>query len=374
MEKKSIARVAVFTGGDLISRTRAREELMAAIRTQHGEITEERFNPADETIDSFLERAMTPSLFQEVRVFSIRHVNALPAAAVDSLSSVLRYELPDVYLLLEFDENLRRKDAGASVLKKLKIAELVKKDPEGYVLHAYESPPDYKIADWLTQQTPHFFGRRISRDHAQALVDMVGTDLGTVYSELQKIDIHLPPRETITREDIEEIIGASRSRTPFELATALGEKNFPMALEIIDSLFATTFYAPPAIAILFRHFWALKRIRAFGRENAGLMRRYLGRGIKYQEKNEMARQIGIAAGVLGPRDSAGKAFPVVIKARLVEQAKAFRDEHLDRIFTWLREFDVGVKTGRVTGDRRSFELLCYRIVRVAHLEENRSAA
>jgi hypothetical protein len=57
----------------------------------------------------------------------------------------------------------------------------------------------------------------------------------------------------------------------------------------------------------------------------------------------------------------------MILSGLIEQARSFGYQELKQILLWLREFDVGVKTGRVKPTQQNFELLCYTIVRVAEL-------
>jgi DNA polymerase III delta subunit len=189
---------------------------------------------------------------------------------------------------------------------------------------------------------------------------MIGTELEKLYSELQKIDIYLPEKKSITRESIIKISGVSRIKNPFELAEALGKKNMVHAAEIIDSLFAANFYAPTVIAIIFQHFWRLLKIRAFAKDNRAIINNFYKK--QYKEKMKIAHTIGIATGVLRKTDPVNKAYPVMILSNIIDQAKNFTDNHLNIIFTFLRDFDIGIKTGRYKATKQSLHFLCNSIL------------
>jgi DNA polymerase III delta subunit len=368
---ETIPRVAVFLGGDVIGRRVARDAHLHAIEQCHGQVDHDRFDPAADTLDAFVERMITPSLFQSVRVFSLRHADALSQRDAGRLAEALTYDIPDVYLVIDIDEGTAK--SGAKMLKSLGVKALAKKNPERIGIYDFAKPPDYKMAEWLCERVPELFGRRLSRDDADYLVDLVGTELEVVYSELQKMDIHLEPRAPVDRAAIDAITGASRSMSAFELARALSAKDLPRSLAVVESLFSATFYAPSCLSVLFRHFWAIRRIRAYGRANPDAIRRYFS-SRQYKVKNGIAHEIGVAAGLLRPGDPPGKAYPMVIKSQIVEQARTFGDRHLESIFRWLRDFDVGVKTGRIDPTRHAVELLCYRIVRVVELEREQEGS
>ncbi|MBD3317056.1 MAG: hypothetical protein GF344_14815 [Chitinivibrionales bacterium] len=368
---ETIPKVAVYVGGDAIGRRTARDELLRAIQELHGEVGHDRFDRGSDNIDTFIERMITPSLFESVRVFSLRHADGLSQGDLGRLAEAITYDIPDVYLLIDIDEGAG-KDAS-KVLKRLRIKELTKKNGERYALYEFAKPPDYKMAEWLSERTPRLFGRRLSREDAEYLVDLVGTELQVLYSELQKMDIHLQPRAAFDRQSIDSIIGATRSMSSFELARALSAKNFPRVLEVLDSLFSTTFYAPSCLSVVFRQFWVIRKIRAYAKANPDKIKRYFG-SRQYKVRNEIAHEIGVAAGLLQPKDPPGKAYPLVIKSGIVEQARTFGDRHLELIFGWLRDFDVGVKTGKIAPTAGTFQLLCYRIVRVVELDGEKRRA
>jgi DNA polymerase III delta subunit len=373
MKNGETPRFTVLTGDDTIGREKAREELTRRLREQHGEILVERYDSSREPFEAYTERMLTPSLFQEVRLFSIRHVNELNARDLKRLGGMFTADLPDAYCLVEIDEQVKRKDSLARIAKALDIKALEKKNPGVYSYLTFAKPPEYKIPEWLANQAAVLLNRTISVSNAAYLVDCVGPDLDALYSELQKIDIHLPANAPIDKQAITAITGATRAMSVYELARALGAKDGSRALEIIDSLFASTFYAPTALAAIFRHFWALLRIRAWAQANPVDIKLYIGKKAPYAKQNEIAHAIGVAAGLLAQGDTVKKAYPVVVLSGVVEQARAYSNAQLERILEWLRDMDVGVKTGRVNANRHAIEMLCYRILRIGELQREGAA-
>ena len=66
------------------------------------------------------------------------------------------------------------------------------------------------------------------------LVEFLGTDLGKINNELEKLQIILPKGSTITPKHIEENIGFSKDFNNFELLNALGSKNQMKAYQIVQ--------------------------------------------------------------------------------------------------------------------------------------------
>ncbi len=362
-----MANVLVLTGNDYLGREKLRSSFLSAIFEKYGEVTEEKFDPTSEPFSSYIERAITPSLFQETRIFEIRHAQNLKKDELALFKGVLASKPDDVFFLIEFESEGRKKSV---VAEGLDIKNFEKKDSDYFSFRKFDRPPDYQMVQWLTEQMPLLFNRKITREGAEALTDLAGNELDKLYSELQKIDINLAEGAIIDKDTVEEIIGASREMTPFELARSLGQKDFPRTLEIIDSLFATSFYAPPVVSIIFQYFWKLMKIRIYAENNRDRANVYFK--TTYKQKTEAAYNIGVGAGVMNSGDSVNKAFPVMVKSGIIDDAVKYKQEHLKDIFFWLRDYDTGIKTGRVPANKENFQELCFKIVRVSEISERKA--
>lgn len=362
LKERAIPRVILITGDDYLGREKAKEKIKEALHALLGEIAEERFDSSREPFEVYIERAITPSLFQTVRLFHIRHAQTLSDSEVQRLETILSVEIPDVFMLIEYEQKEgKKKDFAAAI----HISKREKKNPGHFALLAFERPPDYKMVQWLMEQVPALFGRSIAKGGAETLIDYAGYELDRLYSELQKLDIHLPEKAPIDKETVKHITGATRKMSAFDLARALAQKDFGRACTILTSLFSDTFYAPPVIAALYHHFWKVLKIRAYAATHKEQANAFFKTA--YQEQMKIAHAIGVATGILQASDPEKKAYPVMILSGLMDQARTFRYQEVKQILLWLRDFDVGVKTGRVKPTQQNFEQLCYTIVRVAEL-------
>lgn len=99
----------------------------------------------------------------------------------------------------------------------------------------FESKPLYenKVGEWIRQEL-HSRNYQIAPKATQMLVEFLGTDLGKIDNELQKLQLICPVGTTITPEIIEENIGISKDFNNFELRKAIGEKDSLKAHRIIN--------------------------------------------------------------------------------------------------------------------------------------------
>jgi DNA polymerase III delta subunit len=357
----SAKRCFVLQGEDAVSRERAREDIIAALEKTCGPCVREPFDPSAEPAALFAQRMLTPSLFQERRVFLLRHAQDLEDEDLDELDAALSGGIDGVYCIIEIEEG--KKDAGR-VIKRLHIEER----PSACLL-VFQKPRDWEIAGWLVDNAVRLVGRKIALSDAEYLAARVGNDLDTLHSELQKIDLYLPPAAPITRSVIDHIAGAFRQATPYELADALGRRDFPRTQRTIDMLYSTAVSLPFVVSVLGRHFWALWRIRKYLAANPDIGRRFAAsRGFKNPDQSETGLAIGKAAGLLVDGEER-KVFPVLVKSGIVEQANGFTDRELAAVLSWLGEFDSGIKTGRIEQAQSSLLVLCYRIVRARQVLE-----
>lgn len=372
LEKTRSIHCFVLCGENAFSREHARGLIIAALETICGTaLTRENFDPSAGPFGLFVQKMLSPSLFADMRVFNIRHAQELTASDIDELCPVLSADIPDVYIIIEIDGD---KKNGAKVIKKLSIDKRCSATPPTCLYEEFPRPRDYEIAKWLVSNTLRLIGRRITLPDAEFFADRVGYDLDTLHSELQKIDLHLEPGAAIDRAAIDLITGSIRERTQFELAAAVGRRDFTAALQTIDALFSVKTYVPLMVSALGRHFWSLFRINKFLAANPDVERRWaVVKNQKSQEQTDIGMRIGKAAGILGDGQQ-GRLYPVLIKSGIVEQARSFTTGELSRILAWLLEFDTGFKTGRFEPTEQAMQLLCYKIIRIRTLAKDGAVA
>lgn len=198
-----------------------------------------------------------------------------------------------------------------AVAKNTKLYKAIQKN--GKVLEAkklYDNQIPPWIEDYLTAKK-----YKIAPQASAMLAEQIGTELGKLSNELDKLCLILPPGSLISSEDIERNIGISKEYNNFELQKAVGKKDIVKANRII-SFFAKNqkdHHIIPTIATLFSFFHKL------------LLFHYL------PDKNN--RQTIAATLKINPYF----ATEYQAAARIYPKAKVFR------IVSFLREYDLKSK-------------------------------
>jgi DNA polymerase-3 subunit delta len=114
---------------------------------------------------------------------------------------------------------------------------------------------DYKIPAWISEKVAAE-GHSIRPDACQLLAEYLGTDLGRIVNELEKLLINLPAGTAIDTGLIEKNIGISKDYNIFELQNALGTKDIAKANRIVNYFSSNTRQNPMIVVltVLFGYF------------------------------------------------------------------------------------------------------------------------
>lgn len=112
-----------------------------------------------------------------------------------------------------------------------------------------------KIPAWIQDQI-RARGYTIAPQACQMLAEYLGTDLGKIINELEKLVINLPAGSMIDGAIIEKNIGISKDYNIFELQSALGKRDVVKANRIIHYFAANPKLNPAVVVItlLFNYF------------------------------------------------------------------------------------------------------------------------
>jgi len=94
--------------------------------------------------------------------------------------------------------------------------------------------------DWVDQaemaarQQLRELKKEISEDALAQMVGNVGPNSRALTSEVEKLSIYVGERSRITAEDVETIVSRNKQAKSFALADAVGERNLPKLLRILD--------------------------------------------------------------------------------------------------------------------------------------------
>ncbi len=127
-------------------------------------------------------------------------------------------------------------------------------------------------------QVPNFIRQEISsrgysihHKATQLLAEYLGTNLGKINNELNKLEIVVPKETEITPEIIEKNIGISKDYNVFELQKALGLGNFKKAFQIINYFSQNSKDHPilGTLPMLYRYFSQLLKYHGLNDKSKG---------------------------------------------------------------------------------------------------------
>ncbi|MDR5590853.1 DNA polymerase III subunit delta [Christiangramia sp. SM2212] len=133
-----------------------------------------------------------------------------------------------------------------------------------------------QVGSWITGNLKSR-GYSISPKASQMLVEFLGTDLGKIDNELDKLSLICPQGTTISPEIIEENIGISKDFNNFELRKAIGEKDSLKAHRIINYFSQNPKDNPMVVTIslLFSYFSQILQYHGLNDKSKGVVAKQL---------------------------------------------------------------------------------------------------
>jgi DNA polymerase-3 subunit delta len=185
-----------------------------------------------------------------------------------SLAAYLRNPSPTTFLILQAEADdlnglkaaLKNPKQQEKAQKKLAAA----KFPYNIILEScewIEFPKlyDRELPSWVAERFKSL-GRTIQPDACELLVAQSGESLRDLHNEIQKIITFAPDKRSLSREDIADVIGASKNYNIFELQRQIGEKNLSKALEITQRMLTADRQELLIITMLTRYFTILWKL------------------------------------------------------------------------------------------------------------------
>lgn len=211
----------------------------------------------DVTIDDIVGNAKRYPMMAERQVVIVKEAQDL-SRTIEKLAKYAENPQPSTVLVLNY--KYKKLDKRKALYKKI--------TKTGGVVFESKKLYENQVPDWIRRVLK---GQNydISPKAAQMLVEFLGTDLGKVNNELNKLKIVLPEGTQITPEHIEENIGISKDFNNFELRKAVGEKNVVKAHQIAK-YFADNPKDNPivvTVALLFNFFSQLLHLHGMSDKN-----------------------------------------------------------------------------------------------------------
>lgn len=190
---------------------------------------------------------------------------------------------------------------------------------------------DQEVSDWIKQRVEKY-DKKITSEGTDFLMDAVGNNLYELSNELEKLALYVRDEESIKLEDIEAVVGYTRTENIFQLNQAIVEKNTSQALRILKDLSLSKEKQTSITYRLGEHFLRLYQVKTSNDKNiynlAHSLRTYAGYIAEYQN-----------------------------------QAKTFTPEQLEKGLSLLYQADSDLKSSKMP-EKLLLELLVYQLCRL----------
>jgi len=175
----------------------------------------------DVSVSDIVDNAKRYPMMAEKQVVIVKEAQDL-SRTIDQLESYANQPQPTTILVIcyKYKKLDKRKKAYKAIAK-------------NGVIFESKRLYDNQVPDWIRKVLA---GKKytISPKASQMLVEFLGTDLGKINNELEKLRLVIPQGTEITPTHIEENIGISKDYNNFELRSAIGERNVLKVNSIIN--------------------------------------------------------------------------------------------------------------------------------------------
>ncbi len=187
---------------------------------------------------------------------------------------------------------------------------------------------------FLTGYVANRHGAKLAKEAADALVEMLGDEVGMIDTEIAKLALYLEPGATIDEALVRDIVAGWQGKTVWQITDAIAAGNAAEAIRQLDKLMTG---GQRPIALLPQIAWSLRKL---GMATA-IVESMERAGRKWRLEDALA-----SAGVTRPADI----------TRAKEQLKGLRRERGKQLLPWLLDADLRLKGTHSTEGRDRFLL------------------
>lgn len=326
-EKYPAAPVSVVFGDEAFLRRQTIQELRhQTLGSDDADFSLTRFDGASADMRDVLDELSTVALFGGGRRLVV-------VDNADEFVSKQRAALEDYVA--------RPKTSGILVLEVAtwpKTTRLYKAVDAGGLQIDCKTPDARATTKWLAAWAKTRHQAKLETAAAEAMLDLVGPELGLLDQELAKLAVSVKPGEPITSELVDQLVGGWRSQTAWDMIDAALAGKPREALAQLDRLLLA---GENAIGVLAQIAASLRRFAAATR--------------LIQEAEENRQRIGLRQAL----EQAGVRSFIAAKAE--QQLRHLGRHRASRLYRWLLEADLDLKGASALPPRIVLERLIVRL-------------
>ncbi|MFM7150007.1 MAG: DNA polymerase III subunit delta [Gemmataceae bacterium] len=212
---------------------------------------------------------------------------------------------------------------------------LAKMTPDAWLLTC-KPPASQHLPQWCMQWCEKSHGKKLAPAAARLLVDHVGSEMGLLDSEMEKLAVYAGNNPQIDARDVDQLVGQSRSENTWQIFDLIGSGAVGEALSFLQRLIDQ---GEDPLRLLGAFSMQMRRLAQASRLKS--------QGVSLQESMNRA---GIPN------------FPMARQAA-EKQMRHLGMSRLDRLYDWLLEVDLGMKGGSQLPPATLLERLVIRLAR-----------
>ena len=185
----------------------------------------------------------------------------------------------------------------------------------------------------------------MSQDDAAYMLDVIGTDMGKLMSELEKLISYAYEKEVITRDDIDAICSKNVEDRIFEMIDSIMKKDMQTCMDRYEDLLALKVQPARIIVMLEKQFLWMLQLKSM--YDSGYNERSVVEAVAYKKETDPdTGAVRKARGTIGEYQA--KIY--------LEQALRMEASELQRAVALCGNADESFKTGRMN-ERMAAEVL-----------------
>ncbi|MBN2183471.1 MAG: DNA polymerase III subunit delta [Sedimentisphaerales bacterium] len=207
------------------------------VSAQYQELLDELIEPSQRTTGLFspdpatisaaecLDELRTAPFLTDKRVVAIRQADDFISANRNSLEKYFDAPCPTGRLIL----TVKSWDSRTRLAKKLSKA--------GKLINVTQ-PKRWQLPQHIIEYANKTHGKKLSKDAAEVLIELVGDELTRLYNEIDKLALYTEKDKIITQKHIESLIGHNRLFNAFAVIDAITDGQTTAAVERLRNMFA----------------------------------------------------------------------------------------------------------------------------------------
>lgn len=214
-----------------------------------------KFSADDDEVSAILGQAQTMPMLAPLQVIFVSDVEALERleetrrdAQVKLIAEYL--DNPAPYTVLVFE--------AAALDQRMRLAKMfAEKTVTVSVELSANTDERAKLAVPVAIDMAKELGADLEHDAAEELCEILGGELASIHTEIEKLSAYAGERKKITRADVDLLVISSQKYEVWDLADMLAERKAAQALEFLDSLLRE---GEAAVALLGGLAWTYRRL------------------------------------------------------------------------------------------------------------------